>query len=527
MDDEQAKLNDSSPAASTPSNQLDSAKQMASSESSAPSDQETTPWDDLARTLGAEPSPEAMQRPHLENAPPHQESAIPAKQPAREPPEAPSHPTSGWGGLATELGITIDESPEDDSPIPVQTMDNKENSQGDNKENSQDCQPHDPAESRGLTGSQDQSLRDEAPAEAWGDISSIHKEEPSQVNFTEEPALFEENVDEPDIPAQKGLSGEVARSVFDALFLSGSAAAEALGNLLPSGGSENRKRQQTSTDSRTDTEQHERELSEPEPNDSEVDDQDRLISREETASQEEMEKGSSGRKTRRRRGRGRRRRAQGSGTETNHEDIETQDSHGHEPAAGDTLAQQGEPRDDSSEETDPFSEENSDEPRKSNARRRRPRRRRGRGHGVATRETDDPTISLEKDSSPSLEGNQDTVDHEADDLPGDVLPGDWETTLPPIEPNQQEPAAAGIAGKNARSEDPLTDQQDRGEEGDSDSQRGNPTKRPSHRNIPTWEEAMGVIVDSNLESRKNSPTPAGRSSSSRSRGRGGRRRKKT
>ena len=64
------------------------------------------------------------------------------------------------------------------------------------------------------------------------------------------------------------------------------------------------------------------------------------------------------------------------------------------------------------------------------------------------------------------------------------------------------------------------DEQVREGEAAPDGER--PTRRQRHRNIPTWSEAIGMIVDSNLEQRAKSPA---KQQSSRGRGgRGGRRR---
>ncbi|MCG8584994.1 MAG: hypothetical protein MI757_09810, partial [Pirellulales bacterium] len=70
-------------------------------------------------------------------------------------------------------------------------------------------------------------------------------------------------------------------------------------------------------------------------------------------------------------------------------------------------------------------------------------------------------------------------------------------------------------------EDAVVDEDD----GDVEPQASEGSDRPKHRNIPTWPEAIGMIVDSNLESRSKSPSAErGRG---RGRGRGGRRRGKS
>ena len=63
-----------------------------------------------------------------------------------------------------------------------------------------------------------------------------------------------------------------------------------------------------------------------------------------------------------------------------------------------------------------------------------------------------------------------------------------------------------------------------GESGSDSTGKSSSRSRPSHRNLPTWSEAIGVIVDANLQLHAKSPN---KSQSSRGRGRGGRRRKKS
>jgi hypothetical protein len=63
---------------------------------------------------------------------------------------------------------------------------------------------------------------------------------------------------------------------------------------------------------------------------------------------------------------------------------------------------------------------------------------------------------------------------------------------------------------------------------DDDSDPSSSRRRPSHRNITTWQDAVGVIVAANIESRAKSPqngSPGrgGRSRGGRSRGGRGRR----
>lgn len=46
--------------------------------------------------------------------------------------------------------------------------------------------------------------------------------------------------------------------------------------------------------------------------------------------------------------------------------------------------------------------------------------------------------------------------------------------------------------------------------------------RPSHRGIPTWSEAIGMIIDTNMEARARNPNPGPSSPRGRSRGNRGR-----
>jgi hypothetical protein len=60
-----------------------------------------------------------------------------------------------------------------------------------------------------------------------------------------------------------------------------------------------------------------------------------------------------------------------------------------------------------------------------------------------------------------------------------------------------------------------------GDEGDDDDEEGGAV-RSSHKNIPTWADAIGVLVETNMQSRKNSPQrpSSGRERGGRGRGRG-------
>jgi hypothetical protein len=539
MDDEQAKSNDQSTAA------------HSHSEPMASSDQSASSWDDLASKLGAKPSPDALERPHLESTPLHQETTISEARTLHEltePPETPTIQTSAtqpsdWAGLADSLGITADSSPESSPPALDSDPD--------------DSDPDDSGTSAGSQPQPEASAYDSGTLEAWDDHPSLQEEELSQITFAEELDPPAEYIEEAANPVQKGLSGEVARGVFDALFLSGTAAAEALGNLLPSRGSDTRNQVEDKS-----TELDESELGESEQSEQIESYQDELNqdlrARDRTASD------GPGRRPRRRRGRGRRRRgkddefivgkeentakdASRGGSDLQQSELklpersaseselpdslsmeevslsmgEVDGSMGEvdgsmEEVDGDTQQQKESSQDVSSREAEPSPADSSDESAKSSSHRRRPRRRRGRrGRGVATRETDDPSVSQDREAS-SVTG----TGHETSDSTST-----WEQAAPRDDRNRQ--------GSPETGDEALSDEMGRdgnGREVKSEEHEISNTrsaKRPSHRNIPSWEEAMGMIVDSNIESRKKSPTPSSRSGSSRSRGRSGRRRKKT
>jgi hypothetical protein len=63
-------------------------------------------------------------------------------------------------------------------------------------------------------------------------------------------------------------------------------------------------------------------------------------------------------------------------------------------------------------------------------------------------------------------------------------------------------------------DDAMMSAGDGDEEHDDDEEGGT---RSSHKNIPTWSEAIGVMVETNMQSRRNAPQ---RPSAPRDRGRG-------
>ena len=152
------------------------------------------------------------------------------------------------------------------------------------------------------------------------------------------------------------------------------------------------------------------------------------------------------------------------------------------------------------------------------ARRRRPRRRRrgGRGH-----RTDEQAQQPRRSSRPSrrpsgVSAQKRDEDDDFDDDDQDELI-DIESDLEPVGDSQS----------------PVFDEDDSDLESDLEgapSEAGDDKTVPaSHRSIPTWEEALGVIIEANIQARgerRRSSHSSSRSGSPRGRPRGGRRRKK-
>ena len=184
---------------------------------------------------------------------------------------------------------------------------------------------------------------------------------------------------------------------------------------------------------------------------------------------------------------------------------------------------------------EPFADgESTEEDENAPTKRKRPRRRRGgRGRRPAGENvpSDKPSDSLDAES----------VDDA--DLAGESSKSDEAAGSDDEKPRRRRPRrrsnargsaeGTGSQGPDGTSDDSRADDKEQfldtrlGDEGDSDDedQVGEDGSSPtSHRNLPTWSDAIGILVDSNLVLHSKSP---GRSSSSRGqggRGRGGRRR---
>ena len=78
--------------------------------------------------------------------------------------------------------------------------------------------------------------------------------------------------------------------------------------------------------------------------------------------------------------------------------------------------------------------------------------------------------------------------------------------------------ATGELASEESADDDADELEDSDELAASENGSKGPRRRAAHRNLPTWTEAIGCIVDSNIEQR--SKAPAKQSSRGRGRGRG-------
>ncbi|QEG35345.1 hypothetical protein [Bythopirellula goksoeyrii] len=182
-------------------------------------------------------------------------------------------------------------------------------------------------------------------------------------------------------------------------------------------------------------------------------------------------------------------------------------------------------------------EDDEDEGEQKKGRRRRRRGGRGRGRGGVKTGT-----SSEEENKDGAEGDEtsETVSEESSDS---------ETTKDEAAPEKRRRRRRSRGRGRSKDDKELTPEEEDsrikqrlasqlGEDDDDDDDDlddelldddGSPSatgSRPSHRNLPTWDEAIGVIVDTNLSQRSKQPARQS-SGSSRGRGRGGRRHKKS
>jgi hypothetical protein len=184
-------------------------------------------------------------------------------------------------------------------------------------------------------------------------------------------------------------------------------------------------------------------------------------------------------------------------------------------------------------ESETTDQETTDQETTERPKRRRSRRRRGRGGRKAEAKTQEESTQGEAADANELDVTVEPSDQESsksedgkDEKPrrrrsrrrGRRKKSETSEETPVDRSSPEEPPKAELyTGDDQDDQDDQDDDDDDSDEGPSTRQRG------GHRNLPTWSEAIGGIVDSNLESRSKSPS---KPSSSRGRDRGRGRRKK-
>jgi len=424
--------------------------------------QKKSSWDDLLQDLGAQPDESAFER----HQPPSQE--IPAE--ADVAPVA-QQPTSDWSSLAGSLGLEA-EGPVEGATEPVaQTPSAVEAEAREEPSAAAEVQPvaepfggapTDPAAEAEFATEEkaDEAIVAEQPTETGAEL--VEEELPPLPSRVDEVLIeraWDDDQEEDEHTAanesttssladpssagkesETGMTGEAARSAFDALFADGASGWGSAFLDKPKPVDE----QGALSDPWGD------ELVKAQP-----DSEDGADGDETSRSDEESEEGE-----RPKRKRSRRRRRGG---------------RGRKPASGERL-EGGEVEEGSQENAEEQSSAGAsaedDSPTEGKEKKRRPRRSRSRGR---SRSRDDEKQEVTSDSA-----DQDDFD-------------------------QDEFAEGGQGSSDAQEDDGAP--------------RG---RRQRHRNLPTWGEAIGMIVDANLEQRAKSPSKP--QSSRGGRGRGGRRR---
>lgn len=423
---------------------------------------EPSPWDSLIGELGVDVSPEALER-KQPAAQPLPTLVHERKQVAPEP-AAPSD----WAGLASSLGLEVplEEAPPakerpivKEEPTARRTEKPRQESPREGRSPRQrDERPRGEAdrEDRGRGGRQrrgrggekrsqsdrDRGPRREEPAEVEDEIlfEEVIEEAKVPVDFESESddagaAMTEQTVEEKEKPR---ISGEAARSAFDALF---SADSVNWGSAFVS--------PRTNVESSfLFTEGEEAVFAEDIPDKTDLE-----------GEEDELEDPEKLTRRRRRGGRGR-----GRGRRQESPEAQAEESEEGSDVAGEELS------DELSHKFEPSERSEEDDERSDRRRRRRPR---GRG-----RKPDGAEASLEDD------------------------------------PNVRRRIAAHVDGGDTDDDD------------DEDEVDGSEEGRSGHRNLPTWNDAIGVIVESNLSQRSKAP-PRQQNSQRGGRGRGGRRHKKS
>jgi hypothetical protein len=422
---------------------------------------ETNPpssWDDLIKQLGAEPPADALER------------RRPAIETEFKPPPAPpvGKPKPGdWNALASELGVEL--PPEEPTKLRPSAAARRA--------------PFPEATPPMSPGAVEAGFAGIAPIESeFEDVveEEIADVEFSEVDFEEDDSELEEDSDlsdefaeadadedqdERDALRPSSLSGEAARSAFEALFQAGSFS----GGPRPEA-SAPRTREPAAADS-TSRDRPDRDLRRPRrPSD-------HAEGAELTEGQlPEPESGERRRpRRRRRRGRGRGGDGRSEALQAPPESAARRDRGGAEAEGGEWEEVGAGPEPQDSDEADDEARSAVAPPRGDRPHRRRSRRGRGRG---------------------AAEGDE-------------SAPRNGRTTSPRMAEDRED--ADADAGEEADERGVLRGDSDEDDEG------GEP--RPAHKSIPSWAEAIGVMVETNMQSRKTSPQ---RPSRDRGRGRGGR-----
>jgi hypothetical protein len=368
-------------------------------------------WDDLLHELGAQPAPEALER-------------RPAIETQFEPPvagHAPKSKRGDWNALADQLGVDV---PAEEPPRPRGTPSQGSASRGGNAE------------------AMEASFAEIEPMESA--FEEIMEEDVSDVEFEIDEEFGAED-ESGEVEDSGALSGEAARSAFEALFQAGSFTA------LPAQEKPPRKPEGRPGPQWRDINERARQTREEKPP-GELEELEGEQPRVRSGERDLAEDRDRPRRRRRRgRGRGRQqdepsqpreRSAEGEGWEEHSEDVEAEGEAG------------------SGERDSEDTEEGEQHPRR--------RRRRGRGGRSSSAER--------------------------------------------AEDEKAEPADLDESFDDDEDEESAHDHDDEGD-ADDDSPRG------SHKSIPTWSEAIGVMVETNMQARNSSPQRPG---PSRERGRGGR-----
>ncbi len=398
--------------------------------------EEKSPWDSLVSELGVEITSDAVER----RQPTPQE--VKSQVAVQSKPAAPKPLNSDWDALASNLGIEVPKEqlaatsePAAKSPPPKPTRPTMPPAPQASREPRAERRPESKSESRSDRRSESKSEPRPPRSERRPPIVEIIEDEP----------VFTEIVDEADVPdaepERPTISGEAARSAFDALF---SPESSSWGSAMVS--------PRTNVESSFLFDEGEQAYFAEDIPETGTGDQDDTGEESAEATTDER------RPRRRRRGsRGRGRRGERTARDT--DELST------EPLAGEADSESDPDTDSQRSPLEPESEDSSEKHR-----RRRPRTRRGPPKEGAT-ETDRPTSSRPPRSAAK----------ESDEFDSDLE-----------------------------------------HEDESDELDGEPA---SHRNLPTWSDAISVIVESNILQRsktpeRNTPSPRGRS-------RGGRRHKKS